>query len=92
MMEDGIVIEVHLQPRASANEIIGWKENHLYIRVTTPPVEGAANAACVNLLAKSLKLKKNQVSIVGGLKSREKRVKVLGISEEELHERIPKES
>ena len=47
------LLKVHVTPRGSNNEIVGWREDVLCVKVTAPPVEGAANAAAVKLIADS---------------------------------------
>ncbi len=79
-----IIIKVHANPKSSKNQIVGWKDDVLYIKITAPPVEGAANEAIVKFLAKELKLKKNQVSLASGDHSREKRFLIKGISLDEI--------
>jgi len=78
-----------VQPRASRNEILGWREGVLAVRLTAPPVEGAANKACRELLAEALGLRRADVELLSGEKSREKRFRLTGITEEELHRRLP---
>ena len=75
---DGLVLEVRVQPRASANRVEGVVEGRLRLRLTAPPVENAANAAVVALIAAWLGVPRSRVSLVGGDKSREKRVHVSG--------------
>lgn len=84
----GIELRVHVQPRASRNEITGWREGSLAIRLTAPPVEGAANKACREFLAEAFGLKRADVELVSGEKSREKRFRLTGLSEAELGERL----
>lgn len=79
---DGVIFTVHVQPRASRNEICGVQGDELKLRLTAPPVEDAANKLCVELLAKALKVAKSRVIITAGAKSRHKTVKVEGISME----------
>lgn len=76
---DGVLIPVHVQPRASRCEIVGPKEGELRLRLTSPPVEDAANKQCVELIAKALGVAKSRVSIKSGAKSRHKVVKVEGV-------------
>jgi uncharacterized protein (TIGR00251 family) len=64
------------------------QEGALKIKVTAPPVEGAANEACIKLLAKELALKKSQMEISSGAKSRKKTVLVKDISKKELETKI----
>jgi uncharacterized protein (TIGR00251 family) len=92
-------LRVHVQPRASKSEIVGWRDNScpaggigalpvLAVRLTAPPVEGAANRACRDFLARALGIRPAQVTLVAGEKSREKRFRLEGIAEEEVRERV----
>lgn len=83
------LLRLHVTPRGSRNEIIGWREGVLYVKITAPPVEGAANAAIVKFVADSLKVRKSQVELVSGDKSREKTLRITGLSEEDIRTRIP---
>ena len=75
-------IRVGLQPRASNDEILGWKEDGaLWVRVKAPPVNGVANAALVQLLAKHLGVAKSKVALVSGTTARNKIVEVQGVPE-----------
>ena len=76
---DGVVFSVHVQPRASRCEICPPKDGELRLRLTSPPVEDAANKQCVELIAKALGIAKSRVSIRAGSKSRHKTVKVEGV-------------
>jgi len=78
---EGIVFTVHVQPRASRSEICGPKDGELKLRLTSPPVEDAANKQCVELIAKALGIAKSRVSIRAGAKSRHKVVKVEGVDQ-----------
>jgi hypothetical protein len=84
----GADLRVHVQPRASRNEIGGWREGALVVRLTAPPVEGAANKACAEFLAEVLGVKRGQVELVSGQKSREKRFRITGLTPEALRERL----
>ena len=75
---DGVTFAVHVQPRASKNEICGIQGDALKIRLTSPPVEGEANRLCAEFLAKLLRVPKSAVTIVAGEKSRHKTVRVAG--------------
>jgi len=81
---DGCFFGVHVQPRASRSEICGAKDGELKVRLTSPPVEDAANKQCVELIAKRLGIAKSRVSIRTGAKSRHKVVQVHGVPPEEL--------
>ena len=70
---------VRLTPRASRDEIAGIEPDEtVKIRLTAPPVEGAANKSLVKFLAKQLGIRASSVRIVSGLKSRNKVVEVAG--------------
>ncbi len=73
---DGVILKVVVQPRGSRNEIAGLQGDALKIKLTAPPVEGAANKMCVEFLAKSLKVRKSDVEIIRGQSSRTKQVLV----------------
>lgn len=81
--EDGVIISVYVQPRASKNEVVGLQGDELKLRLTSPPVEGAANKLCREFLAKLLGVAKGQVSLVFGDKSRHKRLLVRGVTSEQ---------
>ncbi len=85
----GILIRLYIQPRASKNEIIGIHGGTaLKIRLTSPPVEGAANSACIEFLSNVLGIRKSQVEILSGQKSRIKQIKLTGISLQEAEDLI----
>jgi uncharacterized protein (TIGR00251 family) len=70
----GLTFNVYVQPRASKCAIVGEHQNALKVRLTAPPVEGAANKQCIELLAKALAVSKSQLTIIGGLSSRHKQI------------------
>ena len=86
VVASGVRFPVRLQPRASSNEIGGLKEGALKIRVTAPPVEGAANDALVALIARTLGIAKRSVTIVSGPASRNKMVEVAGVDPQAILE------
>lgn len=81
-------VTVRLTSRASREEIAGEREGAILVRVTAPPVDGAANEALVRLLAKTLRLPKGAVAIVSGETSRTKIVRVEGLDESEVRGRL----
>ena len=70
----GLILKILIQPRSSKNIIIGLHGNALKIKLTAPPVDGAANKMCVQYLAKSLKIPKSSLEIISGQTSRKKTV------------------
>ena len=77
---DGIRFTVRVQPRASRNELGGAHGEALKVRLTSPPVDGAANAALIDFLASSLDVSRRAVRIVSGEASRTKVVEIDGIA------------
>ena len=84
----GLTFDIQVIPHASRAEIAGVQEGAFKVKVTAPPVEGAANEACIKLLAKELGLKKSQMEISSGAKSRKKTVLIKDISKAELETKI----
>jgi uncharacterized protein (TIGR00251 family) len=81
-------LKVRVTPRGSKEEVIGWKGDALAVKLTAPPVEGAANKACVDFLAKVLGVKRSQVTLVSGEKSRDKSFEIEGLSDQEIRDRF----
>ena len=86
--KNGLTFDIQVTPRASRAEIAGVQDEALKVKVTALPVEGAANEACIKLLAKELGLKKSQLEIFVGGKSRRKTVIVKDILKVELEKKI----
>lgn len=81
-------ITVRLTPRASREEVVGFRDEVLVVRVSAPPVEGAANEALVRLLAKRLRVAKGAVRITTGDTSRTKVVEIDGLDEAAVRGRL----
>ncbi|HAD04974.1 MAG: YggU family protein [Desulfuromonadales bacterium GWD2_61_12] len=75
----GVLIRILVQPRASKNEIVGVHGEELKVRLTSPPVEGAANRLCCEFIAKRLGVAKGMVDLAAGETSRHKRLLVRGV-------------
>ncbi len=86
--EGGVVFRVKVVPRASRSEIAGVQGDMLRVRLTAPPVEGAANNALVKLLAEVLKVPERDIEIVAGHTGRQKVVRVAGLPAHELDARL----
>ncbi len=78
---ESALLAVRIQPRASKNEILPMEGGAIKIRLTAPPVDGAANEALVKFLSDALDISKSHVEIVSGQTSREKRIRISGMSE-----------
>ena len=81
-------LAIDVQPRASTNTVVGWTGETLKIKLTAPPVEGAANARCLAFLADLLDLPSSRVQLVRGARSRHKLVRIAGLTQDEVHARL----
>lgn len=86
---DGLFLAVKVQPRASRNEVGGLHGSELKVAVTAPPVDSAANAAVVELLAETLGLPRRAVTLVRGQTSRHKVLRLEGITAEAAAAKLP---
>src|SRR5262245_29316729 len=78
--DSGVLIRVRVQPRASVERLEGVQGEQLRLRLTAPPVDGAANAACLAFLAKTLGVSRSRVRLQAGEKSRDKVVHITGVT------------
>jgi hypothetical protein len=84
----GVTFAVKVHPRARKNAITGESGDALKLSLTSPPVEGRANDACIEFFAKLLKVPRSSVTIASGQSSRNKVIRVAGISVEEIRRRM----
>lgn len=82
--KDGTLLHLHIQPKASKSEVAGVHGDRLKIRLKAPPVDGKANAELIKFLSKLLSVAKNQIEIISGHASRQKTVKIHGITSEKV--------
>jgi uncharacterized protein (TIGR00251 family) len=82
--DNSVTILVRVIPRSSRSEIVGEHDGALKVRLTSPPVDGAANAELIKLFAKKLGVGRSAVEIVSGETSKTKRLKVTGVTAEQL--------
>jgi uncharacterized protein YggU (UPF0235/DUF167 family) len=86
----GSELSLTITPRAAFNSMELEPAGTLRVRVTAPPVDGAANTALLRYLARVLDVPKSQLSISAGPTSRHKRILVTGISPTDLEHRLHK--
>lgn len=79
---------VRVIPRASRSGIDGTRDGALLVRVNAPPVEGAANAAVVEVLSLALGVPKRNVTIASGTRGRQKRVRIAGMTADDAAARL----
>lgn len=77
-------IAIRLQPRARRNEIVGVRADAFVLRVTAPPVDGRANEAVCRLIATAAGVPPSRVTVVRGLSSRDKVIRVEGVDAADL--------
>ncbi len=82
-LPDAAVLSLRIQPRASKNEILPMPEGALKVRLTAPPVDNAANEALIKFLAARLSVPKSRLSIVSGHTSRDKRIRIEGMTDQD---------
>ena len=85
---DGVVIDVRVIPRSGRSGIAGTRQGALVVKLNAPPVDGAANAELIEILADTLGVPKSAVTIASGDRSRLKRVRVEGIAANQALERL----
>ena len=73
------MIDVRVVPRAGRSGVAGVRDGALLVRLAAAPVDGAANAELIEILAKALDLPRRRIEIVSGDRSRSKRVRVIGL-------------
>ncbi len=83
--KDGsVTLTIRVVPRASKTEIAGEMAGALKVRVASPPVDGAANAEVTKFLAKTLGVARGDVEIVSGLASKTKKIRIAGVTAEQV--------
>lgn len=78
ILQNNLILSVYIQPRASKNQLCGIQGEELKIRLTSPPVDGAANKLCREFVADLFGVAKSSVEIISGETSRHKRLRICG--------------
>jgi uncharacterized protein (TIGR00251 family) len=87
-MADAVLISVRVTPRSGRDELQGWQDGALRVRLRAPPVEGRANEALVRLLADRLGVAPSHIEVVSGGTARTKRLRIEGLTEGEVRARL----
>jgi len=85
---ESCTIKIRVQPKSSRNQVDGFQDGALRVRVTAAPTEGQANAAVIAILAKTLGVSKSRLEIIRGYSSRDKVVSVDTLTEQEVQRKI----
>ena len=88
----GVEVFLLVQPRASRNKVVGLQGEELKVALTAPPVDGAANKACIEYLAKLCNLPKNSVQLKSGESSRHKRFLLTGVNVAYVQQHLEKQA
>ena len=83
-----MLISVRVHPNAATNEVVGFTDGVLRVRVSAPPVKGRANKELLSFLSQILDVGKSKVRIIKGHKSRNKMIDVDGVSQQDIMERL----
>lgn len=83
-----VVLDIRVVPRAGRAGPAGSRGDAILIRLNAPPVGGAANAELIELLADLLDIPKRSVTIVGGERSRQKRVRITGVDADLINSKL----
>jgi uncharacterized protein len=86
---DGVSIRVKVQPRARHEKITGLLGDALKLSLTSPPVDGKANEACLRFFAQLFGVPGNAVSIIAGKTNRTKVLKIHGITRAIAESKLP---
>jgi uncharacterized protein len=84
----GVTFAVRATPRARKNEVVGMQGDALKVKLAAPPIEGAANASLCTFLAEQLGVHRNAVTLVAGQTSRQKVVRVEGVTADQVQAHI----
>ncbi|PYJ28881.1 MAG: hypothetical protein DMF24_02640 [Verrucomicrobia bacterium] len=81
-------LRFHIVPNAKSDKVVGEHDNAIKIKLRAPAVEGKANVALRCFLAEKLKVPERAIILQHGQRSRQKVIRVEGLSEEELRARL----
>lgn len=85
---EGVQLKIRVQPRAAKNQVAGWLEDALKVRLTAPPVDGEANAALQRFLADYFGISRSAVQLLAGATSRTKVIRLNGLTAAEVAKRV----
>jgi uncharacterized protein len=82
-------LKVRVHPKANRNEITGFADGLLQVKVAAPPVKGKANSELIEFLSEALGIRKSSLTILKGLTGHNKVIEIEGLSQEEVIQRLP---
>jgi uncharacterized protein (TIGR00251 family) len=90
--QDYILLQVKVSPNARRNEVTGFTDGVMQVKIAAPPVEGKANEKLVKFLSDVLETSKSSITILKGLTSRNKVLSISGLSQEYISSKIGENS
>jgi uncharacterized protein (TIGR00251 family) len=88
--QDSLTLKVKVEPRSSKSEIVGSYGDGIKVKLTSPPVEGKANKELLEVLSKELNVRKKDIEIISGHSSKNKVVRIAGLSKIESKRNVIK--
>lgn len=86
--ENGIILNIKLTPNSSKNEILGYTDEYVKIKISAPPNENKANKKLISYISDWLNIAKSNISLISGDKARLKKVLIKNIIREDLIQKI----
>ncbi len=86
--KEGVLLELHVQPRASRNKVVGLYGNRLKVAIQAPPADGKANKALQVFLARLFDVPKSRIVLKSGASSREKSFLITNVSSKDILSKI----
>jgi hypothetical protein len=88
MADKKTTLTLHVQPNARQNEVLGFEEGILRLKIAAPPVDGKANKELVAFLSKRLGVSKGSITIDRGQTSKSKVISIIGLGRDQIYELI----
>lgn len=82
-------LKIRVTPGSRKDEIAGWHGDALRVRVKAPPERGKATGAAIKLVASALDVPAQRVTLERGATSREKLLRIEGLTDHEIYKRLP---
>jgi hypothetical protein len=88
MTDRKTTLTLQVQPNARHNQVLGFEDGILRLKIAALPIEGKANKELISFLSKTLDTSKSNITIERGLTSKVKIVTILGLDRNQIYERI----
>lgn len=90
MEKEQVIVWVRVQPNASRNEVLGFKNGVLRVRIAAPPIKGKANQELIQYFSHILGIKKSTLTIAKGATSKRKALGISGLTPDQVREQLAK--